>query len=103
MSRNLLNKIKDLSFLSRMFDFVARKKAVKITLINKKLSSELNLSIDEYLLEEKYRKIIQRANASINDIFYQSFKCYKEIDFYNDYGFLDLGDTIYYLKDLIKD
>ena len=82
MSRNLLNKIKDLSFLSRMFDFVARKKAVKITLINKKLSSELNLSIDEYLLEEKYRKIIQRANASINDIFYQSFKCYKEIDFY---------------------
>lgn len=80
MSRNLLNKIKDLSFLSRMFDFVVKKKAVKITLINKKLSSELNLSIDEYLLEEKYRKIILRSNASINDIFYQSFKCYKEID-----------------------
>ena len=78
MSRNLLKKIKDLSFLSRLFDFIPRKKAVTLTFINKKLSSELNLSIDEYLLEEQYRTIILRSNGSINDIFAQSFKFYKE-------------------------
>ena len=78
MSRSLLTKIKDLSFLSAMFDFVQRKKAVNLTFINKKLSSELNLSIDEYLLEEKYRLIILRSNASINEIFFHCFNFYKE-------------------------
>ena len=80
MSRNLLKKITDISILSRLFDFIPRKKAVILTLINKKLSCELNLSIDEYLLEEKYRQIIQRSNGSINEIFLQCFKFYKESD-----------------------
>ena len=80
MSRSLLTKIKDLSFLSAMFDFVQRKKAVNLTFINKKLSCELNLSIDEYLLEEKYRMIILRSNACINEIFFHCFNFYKESD-----------------------
>ena len=80
MSRNLLKKITDISILSRLFDFIPRKKAMTLTLINKKLSGELNLSIDEYLLEEKYRQIIQRSNSSINEIFLQCFKFYKESD-----------------------
>ena len=80
MSRNLLKKITDLSILSRLFDFIPRKKAVTLIFINKKLSSELNLTIDEYLLEEKYRQLIQRANGAINEIFLQCFKFYKESD-----------------------
>ena len=81
MSQSLLSKISQTSFLSLLFSFLPRKKAVKVALINKKLSSELHLTIDEYLLEdEKFRKIILRSRGSVNDICAKAFTCYKESD-----------------------
>ena len=81
MSKSLLNKINQDNFLSLLFSFLPRKKATKVTLINKKLSSELNLTIDEYLLkEEKYRKVILSSKGSINEICNKAFKFYRESD-----------------------
>ena len=80
MSKSLLSKINQMPLLSQVFDFLPKKKALKVTIINKKLSFELNLSIDDYLLEEKYRKIILNSKGSVNDIYLKAFKCYKESD-----------------------
>ena len=81
MSKSLLSKIRQTPILSRIFNFLPKKRAVNVTLINKKLSSELNLSIDEYLLEdENYRKIVLRSKGFVNEICVKVFKYYKECD-----------------------
>ena len=81
MSQSLLKKISQTSILSRIFNFISKKRAVKVTLINQKLSSEVNLTIDEYLLEdENYRKIILRSKGYVNEICTKVFKYYKESD-----------------------
>ena len=81
MSQSLLKKINQTSILSHIFNFLSKKRAVKVTLINQKLSSELNLTIDEYLLEdENYRKIILRSKGYVNEICTKVFKYYKESD-----------------------
>ena len=79
MSQSLLSKITQTSILSQIFGFLSKKRALKITLINQKLSSKLHLSIDEYLLEEeKYRKIILSSKGSVNEICAKAFTYYKE-------------------------
>ena len=81
MSKSLLSKIRQAPILSRIFNFLSKKRAVKVTLINKKLSAELNLTIDEYLLEdENYRKIVLRSKGFVNEICVKVFKYYKECD-----------------------
>ena len=80
MSQNLLTKISEESFLSNMFDFINKKRAVKLIFVNKKLSNQLKLTIDDYLLEEKYRKIILRSKGYINDISHKIFRCYQDLE-----------------------
>ena len=81
MSQSLLKKINQTSILSRIFNVLSKKRAVKVTLINQKLSSDLNINIDEYLLEdENYRKIILRSKGYVNEICTKVFKYYKESD-----------------------
>ena len=48
--------------------------------MNKKLSNQLKLTIDDYLLEEKYRKIILRSKGYINDISHKIFRCYQDLE-----------------------
>ena len=80
MTQNLLTKISEESFLSNMFDFINKKRAVKLIFVNKKLSNQLKLTIDDYLLEEKYRKIILRSKGYINDISHKIFRCYQDLE-----------------------
>ena len=102
MSKNLLSKINEVSFLSKMFAFIPRKRAMKITLINKSLSSQMNLGIDDYLLEEKYRKIILRSKGIINVIDPKVLKCYKESENTNQITFPELIQKILkYMKYLL--
>ena len=102
MSKNLLSKINEISFLSKMFAFIPRKRAMKITLINKSLSSQMNLSIDDYLLEEKYRKIILRSKGIINVIGAKVLKCYKESENINQITFPQLLQKVLkYMKYLL--
>ena len=102
MSKNLLSKINEVSFLSKMFAFIPRKRAIKITLISKNLSSQLNLGIDDYLLEEKYRKIILRSKGIINVISTKILKCYKESENINQITFPEILQKILkYMKYLL--
>ena len=96
MSKSLLNKINQANFLSLLFSFLPRKRATRITSINKKLSSEMNLTIDEYLLgEAEYRKIILKSKGSVNEICINAFKSFNESD-YNVIAFPEL------IKNMIK-
>ena len=99
MSKSLLNKINQANFLSLLFSFLPRKKATRITSINKKLSSEMNLTIDEYLLgEAEYRKIILKSKGSVNEICINAFKSFNESD-YNSIPFPELTkNMIKYMK-----
>ena len=85
-----------------MFAFIPRKRAMKITLINKNLSSQMNLGIDDYLLEEKYRKIILRSKGIINVISTKVLKCYKESDNINQITYSEMVQKILkYMKYLL--
>lgn len=98
MSQGLLNKINQKSLLSHIFTFLSRKRAIKLLLLNKKLSSELNLTIEDSFLEEKFRKIILHSNGSLIDIAKKSFTCYQESN-YNELTFPELVQNIIkYLK-----
>ena len=80
MSQSLLYKINQLPLLSHVFNFLPKKRALKVAIISKKLSSELNISFDNYLLDEPYRKIILRSKGSVNDIYNQAIQFYKDSD-----------------------
>ena len=80
MSQSLLNKINQLPLLSHVFNFLPKKRALKVAIISKQLSSELNISFDNYLLDEPYRKIILRSKGSVNDIYNQAIQFYKDSD-----------------------
>ena len=66
---NLESKINNTSLLTTIFSYIPLKRAVEILRINKKLSASLNLTIEDYYLEKKYREIIDNSKGSINYIF----------------------------------
>ena len=69
---NLESKINNTSLLTTIFSYVPLKRAVETLRINKKLSTSLNLSIEDYYLDKKYREIIDKSKGSINYIFENS-------------------------------
>jgi hypothetical protein len=77
ISRKSLTKMNSSSLLSNIFSFIPKKIATQILQINKKLSSSLNLTIADYLLDKQYQDIIKNSKGDTNYIFYKSFELYQ--------------------------
>ena len=90
----LLTKISEKGFLFKMFSLLNKKRCYKIALANKKLSSELNLGIDDYILDKKYQKIILRSKGDITYIYQNCLNCYSETEYENDMTFPELVKNV---------
>jgi hypothetical protein len=64
--------------LKKIFSYIPIKTSIKLLQINKKLSSLIGLSIDDYFLEKNYQKIVIKSQGNSNYIFENSFKFYNE-------------------------
>ena len=74
---NYLKKLSSPSLLSKLFSYIPKKSAIKILQYNKKISSLLNLTIGDYVLDKKYQEIIHNSNGNLNFIFLKSLDIYQ--------------------------
>ena len=81
---NYLKRLSSPSLLSKLFSYIPKKSAIKILQYNKKISSLLNLTIGDYVLDKKYQEIIHNSNGNLNFIFLKSFDIYQ--NYVLDYG-----------------
>lgn len=89
-----LSKLNSTSTLSNIFAFVPQKTAVQILKINKSLSSSLNLTIDDYLIDKKYQKIILNSKGELNNIFFKCYELYNNsLEVYQNSFYADINNN----------
>ena len=75
----ILNKFNSVSLLLKIFSYIQKNTSIEIIKINKKLSTSLNISIDDYFLDKNYQNIIYNSKGNLNYIFQQSFSFYQQV------------------------